>query len=133
MQTREVSMMNEPAPQSDLFKKCTMCSHAWTSRLGFLEDPSVTVVGYQSFLPHPEQGLFLFNHLSCMTTLALEAQVFVDLYQGPMYSERMTGTDACPGYCLSSGELSLCPNECECAYVREVLKIVRQWPKLQGD
>ena len=124
--------MNEAQLPVDLFKRCSMCQHPWISRQGFLEDPSVALVGYQSFLPEPELGLFLFNHLTCETTLALEAKAFIDLYQGPIYSEKFAETEQCPELCLTSTKLCPCPNECECAYVREVLQIVREWPKVVG-
>jgi hypothetical protein len=91
-------------------------------------------VGYQSWLDDLELGLFLFNHDTCGTTLALQAGAFTDLYDGPVFagSGKLMGTDACSTYCLNSSDLRPCPKECECAYVRQVLQIVRSWPK-QGD
>lgn len=124
--------MNEAQQPASLFKQCTMCEHPWDSRQRFLEDPEVVVVGYQSYLPDPDLGLFLFNHLSCETTLALEATAFSDLYSGPIYTEQLTGTAECKKHCLNSSVLRTCPSRCACAYVREVLQIVRQWPKSEG-
>ena len=36
-----------------------------------------------------------------------------------------TGTDDCPGYCLRVDELGRCPARCECAYVREIIHVIR--------
>jgi hypothetical protein len=56
-------------------------------------------------------------------------KLFRHLYDGPVYAERATGTADCPEYCLYVAELGACLAKCECAYVREILQIVRQWPK----
>jgi hypothetical protein len=44
----------------------------------------------------------------------------------------MHGTEECSEYCLYSEMIDRCPVECECAYVREVLNIVREWPKSEA-
>ena len=72
-------------------------------------------------------GLFFFNH-DCGTTLALYADQFADLYQGPIFQERLQGGDDCPGYCLNKDELEPCPAACECAFVREIIQCVKQFP-----
>ena len=115
----------------DLFKQCSFCLHSWTTRDGFLADPDVHLVGYQANFDKLEAGLFLFNHdfPDCGTTLAIDAARFRDLYHGPVFSERLTLTDRCPRYCMQQEELRPCPARCECAYVREVSDIVRNWPK----
>jgi hypothetical protein len=112
------------------FKDCTNCGHPWPERDGFLADPQVELKGYQAWLPDPVLGLFLFNHNVCGTTLGIPAREFEDLYDGPVYKARKTGTEDCYGYCESSeNSLDPCPAECECAWVREILQIVRNWPK----
>lgn len=111
------------------FKKCTLCGYRWQSRSDFLEDPSTVMIGYQVNFEHLNLGLLLFNHLECGTTLGIPAGNFKDLYNGPVYSERMTGTEACPEYCLHENQLRPCPNQCECAYVREILQTIQRWPK----
>jgi hypothetical protein len=116
-------------PSDGPFKTCTFCGHVWDRRDDFLADPQVSLVGYQAFFPDLELGLFLFNHLECTTTLAIHAREFVDLYHGPIYGERMTDHEDCLSRCKDSWDLETCPNECECAYVREVVQVVGQWPK----
>jgi hypothetical protein len=61
--------------------------------------------------------------------LAIRAGAFEDLYNGPVFKKRVTGSEECPEYCLHEDELLPCPNQCECAYVREVIQIVKNWPK----
>jgi hypothetical protein len=109
-----------------------MCDAVWEDRNRFLSDPQVLAVGYQADLEVLESGLFLFNHTraGCGTTLVIEVGEFVDLSEGPVYRERLTGTEECPEYCLRPNDLSPCPRSCECAYVRDVLQVVRNWKKL---
>jgi hypothetical protein len=117
------------------FKKCPKCEHVWSDRKQFLEDPELTLMGYQVNFGDLTAGLFLFNHIAttCGTTLALEAELFEDMHKGPMFEKRMTNSEACPGHCLKSTDLEPCPNNCECAYVRDVLDNVNHWPKAVGQ
>jgi hypothetical protein len=101
----------------------------WADRDGFLADPALELIGYQAFLEDLELGLFLFTHYPCGTTLAIRAGDFSDLHHGPIFAERLTSSDACPGYCLRERELQPCANHCECAWVRNVLQLVGGWPK----
>ena len=116
---------------AEIFKKCPACGFVWTSRDQFLGDPELSLVGYQVNYKQLTAGLFLFNH-SCMgSTLAVQALAFRDFYQGPVFTQRMTDEACCPGHCLHQKDLRPCPLECECGYVREILDIVRNWPKQQ--
>lgn len=112
-------------PINYTFKKCPTCAFAWKKREDFLNDKNLKIVGYQANFKSLPLGLFLFNH-TCGTTLAVSAEGFVDLYDGPVYEERKTGTDECPGYCLHKDELRRCPAKCECAWVRELLQIIKK-------
>ena len=115
-----------------MFETCSMCGEVWANRAEFLSDPRVVVVGYQADLEALETGLFLFNHrkLECGTTLVIEAGRFVDLAPGPIYRRSLHNTDECPDYCLRPDDIRPCPAHCECAYVRDVLQVVRNWKKL---
>jgi hypothetical protein len=112
-----------------VFKKCTCCNHPWFSRDEFLEDRKLHLVGYQVNFGELELGYFLFNHLTCLSTIAVPAGMFRDLYDGPVFSERKTDTENCPGYCGDRDILDPCDQECECAYVREIIQVVQNWPK----
>ncbi len=113
------------------FKECGSCRYSWEDRNSFLTDPDLELIGYQVNFNDLESGLFLFNHEvdTCRTTLALRAEEFRDLYQGQIFTERMTGSDKCPEWCFYEHEIGHCKNSCECAYIREILQIVREWPK----
>jgi len=111
-----------------IFKICPGCGHEWSSRADFLEDPNIVPVGYQVHFKELTAGIFLFNH-SCKTTLSVQVDGFTDLYDGPVFSARATGNEACAERCLREDDLESCQEECECAYVREVLQIIREWPK----
>ena len=106
------------------FKQCSLCGHAWDSRDAFLIDPNVEIVGYQVNFASLSLGFLLFNH-SCHGTLSIAAEVFRDIYDGPVFSERATGGEQCPGHCLHQRNLKPCPTQCECGYIREIIKIIK--------
>lgn len=110
------------------FKQCPLCGLEWPTRNRFLEDPDIELVGYQVNFVELLAGFFLFNH-SCGTTLAVLTEAFEDLYAGPVFSERATGTEECPEHCIHEDDLSPCPAQCECAFVREIMQAVKDRPK----
>lgn len=112
------------------FKTCNICKIEWGSRSNFLSDPNIELVGYQVNFEALTTGLFYFNH-SCKGTLAFYVEAFMGLYDGPVFTERATNGDDCPGHCLHEHNLESCPVECECASVREVLQIVNDWQKIK--
>ena len=121
--------MSTAAEQPEPFKCCPLCGHSWSERAQLLADPRVDLIGFQAFTEEPAQGMLLFNHLDCGTTMALGVDRFADLYRGPVYSQRLTGSDVCPRHCFDEKDLRPCPNDCAGAWVRDVLQIVREWPK----
>lgn len=119
---------SDAVPPSNIFKRCSKCHHPWISRDLFLQDPELEIVGYQANFVKLELGLFLFTH-SCGTTMSIWAKDFVDLFHGTIYTEHAIGSDQCPGYCLQQEELRPCSVHCEYAYVREIVGIIKSWPK----
>lgn len=91
-----------------------------------MRDPDVILIGYQVNFGDLELGFFMFHHNACGTSFGLQAGQFTDLYHGPVFDERRTGESDCPEYCLRIEELRPCPVRCECAYVREILQILRR-------
>jgi len=116
-----------------MFKVCTMCQHRWEDRNAYLSDPDIVMIGYQVNFENLQLGLFLFNHRSCETTLAIDAAHFADLYDGPVYAQSKAGTDECDERCLHQHDLEPCAGHCECAYVREIIQILRNWPAAGGQ
>ena len=112
-------------PMDKQFKKCPKCNFVWNRREGFLSDQNLNIIGYEVSDGGLVDGLLLFNH-SCGTTLALKVKKFKDLYDGPIFKERLDGSDDCPGYCFYKSNLEPCPAKCECAYVREIIQILRK-------
>lgn len=112
-----------------IFKQCTCCEFPWSSRNEFLQDANTELVGYQANFCQLELGYFLFNHLTCQSTIAIPAGLFKDMYDGPLFSQRLTGTEVCQGFCEDMDALEPCEAKCECAYVREIMQIIRKWPK----
>lgn len=125
---RKIVLNKQLNIKSQFFKKCPNCDFEWDSRESFLEDDGITIVGYQAHFESLTLGLLLFNH-SCKTTLAVQAGEFRDLYDGPVFTNSATGSEACPGYCLKQHELRRCGAQCECAYVREIIELIKNWPK----
>ncbi len=114
-----------------IFKTCKICGMQWITRDQFINDPQVVSIGYQANFVILGKGLFLFNH-SCQSTLSVEVQAFQDLYAGPMFEDRLTRSEACRGYCLHRNNLRPCPEQCECAYVREILGFLQK-PALTAE
>ncbi|MEI6786874.1 MAG: hypothetical protein WCL49_00180 [bacterium] len=112
------------------FRDCT-CGFSWKTREDFLGDPNISIVGYQVNFEHLREGFFLFNHLEnkCFTTMSIQAAEFLDLYNGTIFQERREGSAKCSGQCLHQSNLAPCPAQCECAYVLEVVNLVKNWPK----
>jgi hypothetical protein len=108
------------------FKACSGCGATWTTRDAFLSDGSLRVEGYKPNFGRIDKGLFFIRHDDddCGFTLTMVARDFLDLYDGPRYTERKAFTDECPRYCLDEKQLEQCVAQCEYAFVREVLKIV---------
>lgn len=113
------------------FKICPSCKQTWDSREDFIADPLLELVGYQAHFKNLEQGLFLFNHLACKSTISVQSGRFADLYHGPLYTKNLLGTDSCPEYCLFKTNLKACPTECECTYIRDIMQIIKGLKK--GD
>jgi len=112
------------------FKNCTTCGTSWPDRDSFLADSRVEFLGYQPMFEGRHLGYFLFNHImQCTTTLAVSVEEFRDLYDGPVWQECRYGGPDCPGYCAHLGQDGRCPAQCVCTWVREVMSILRAWPK----
>jgi len=111
-----------------VFKECLPCGNKWSARDDFLEDPNIKIIGYQVNFDDLVTGVFLFNH-SCGARLALPVRYFNGLYEGPIFKNRATGSDDCPGHCLYQDQLDKCLARCECAYVRNIIDIIKKWSK----
>jgi hypothetical protein len=111
-----------------MFKVCPKCAAQWPTREAYLSDPGLVLIGYQANFRALEAGILMFNH-TCRTTMALKAEAFKDLYDGPVFVERATGGSECGGHCLHKDDLGPCPARCECAYVRHILQVIQAWPK----
>lgn len=117
-----------PVPLFPFFS-CPMCHRRWRERDDLLVDSGVVFRGYHRNFEELELGLFMFDHSECGTAFSLEVGEFRDLYDGPVFGERATGSGACPRHCLYADDLRSCPARCECAWVRELLCVVSAWPK----
>ncbi|MBN2414176.1 hypothetical protein JXQ31_21050 [candidate division KSB1 bacterium] len=106
-----------------------MCGLNWNTRQELLSDPFVEITGYLVNFKDPEQGIFTFNHMSCKGTFAVKVSFFTDLYKGEFFEQNIAGDEKCPNYCLNKFELDSCPEKCECAYVRDVIQLIKNFPK----
>ncbi|HEX7342861.1 MAG TPA: hypothetical protein VF398_01260 [bacterium] len=110
------------------FHRCTCCSQVWFDRSDFLLDGDLMLNGYQADFDDLELGWLFFTHLRpvCNSTIAVPVRQFTDLHDGPIYSERKISSDECPGYCLEKDNLRRCEVNCECAFVREILQVIKE-------
>jgi len=120
--------MNELKNAPHIFKECPICSYQWTDRKNFLSDPEIETIGYQVHFENLKLGCFLFNH-TCKGTLTIPVDMFTDLYDGPVFTEKATVSDECPGHCLHRFNIEPCRAKCECAFVREIIQVIKDWPK----
>jgi len=121
---------DEPHVSRKHFKLCRECGFMWPNRESLLSDNNVELVGYRVNFVELLEGRLLFNH-SCSGMLAFPVSWFEDLYDGPVFTDRLTGTGECPGYCLKEDELQPCPARCVCAFVREIIQIIKNWPNTE--
>ena len=115
--------------ETKIFKRCPMCGLQWNTRIDLMSDPDVEINGYLVNFNNLELGIFIFNHMSCRGTFTINASFFTDLYKGEIFDQNLTGSEKCPEYCLYKFELKRCPERCECAYVRDVIQLVKNYPK----
>ncbi len=117
--------------KTEAFKICSNCDTVWNTREDFLSDPDIELAGYQVAYRDLEAGLFFFRHMKdgCYTTLALEVKDFTDLSDRPVLSAHGKPPAGCPGFCVRKDSLEVCPEECECVWVRDILQLIRTWKK----
>lgn len=127
IKTQEACGCADPACCSD-FKRCPCCGHVWTDREAFLADPEKELLGYQANPRDPARGFYLFGHRPCGTTLAIQVERFMDLYEGPFQVVNLYGTDKCAEYCLYEDVIEPCTEDCACTYAREIMQTIRRWP-----
>lgn len=113
------------------FLICPLCDFSWPNRQSFLADPSTLLEGYHVNFDELDRGLLVFRHLcrACNTVFRIEVRKFLDLYRGPVHSERKTLQKECPGYCVCREQLAPCTVLCECAFVRAILQQIKNTPK----
>ncbi len=113
--------------EKEVFKVCPMCSTEWVTRDEFLNDLSLEINGYGADFERLDWSLFYFTHKKegCFSTMVVEAKDFLDLYSGKKYTERRTGLEDCPGYCLDKEQLNRCEALCECAFNREIINLIK--------
>ncbi|MBU1221220.1 hypothetical protein KKF34_04415 [Myxococcota bacterium] len=117
--------------QENIFKKCPSCGKTWETRDDFLRDWLLKVNGYVVDFETLEYGLYYFTHMveGCFSTMVIETGKFIDLFDGERYEGNHAGQPGCPLYCLDNEQFSRCDQICECAFFREVLRKIIEYPK----
>ncbi len=111
-----------------MFKRCNNCGMKWATREEFLADDAVRIFGFQANPAFPTRSAYLFDHnpqdRPCRSTIAVEAEAFLDFYEGPWTeSVIMTGQE-CEGHCALVEDLEGCERDCRFAPYRTVLRII---------
>ncbi len=115
--------------ESAAFKTCPCCRTVWLSKNDLLRDRSIRYLGFQAGADGRLPGMFLFNHRSCGTTLALDVPALEDLSRRPVLGLSQCSTGTSPEYCLAKSRSEPCPLYCACEFVADVGRTVRAWPK----
>jgi hypothetical protein len=105
-------------------KRCTICNKTWTSIREFIDDPDITLIGYQAGAKDINLGGLAFKHL-CGHSFTIPIQVISYILNGPLYEEKETDSFECPGYCLSGKRFRPCLTNAECAYVRKMIQNIQ--------
>jgi hypothetical protein len=128
VEVRRIFDAEEYTMGDESFKTCPCCGKSWPTRQEFVAEESLQLNGYMADFEKLDYGLLFFTHEvdDCRSTMAVEVSTLKDLYQGPVYKERLTGTETCPGYCRDQGNLNRCEAKCECAYVRELMQVLQK-------
>ena len=115
-------------PEQPPFKHCTLCPALWVEAEDFIRDLELRVEGYLAAFTNPEEGLILVTHrkAECGTTLAIPAGALRRFYHGPEYVAHHTGDDDCRRLCVTRDELEACDVECDMAWVREIIQLLRR-------
>lgn len=111
-----------------IFTECPNCHETWSTQEEFITDEQLEITGYEADFDGLERGRFLFTHRrqSCQSTLTVRVMDFVNLYRGEIFPERKTKSSQCPLYCIDSTQLNRCTVVCECAYVREIIQMIKE-------
>lgn len=118
--------------EKNIFKQCPCCCFTWASREEFLSDPNLEINGYQVDFKTLERGMFFFTHNveSCHSTMTIMMGAFRDLYSGKTYKDNKALLEECPRYCIDEKQLARCDALCECAFVREIIQLIREKQKI---
>lgn len=110
------------------FKTCPCCEKIWEYQSEFIADNNLKLNGYSADFENLLNGLFFFTHHQegCYSTMAIKAADFQELYSGAVYTQRMTGLAECSGLCQDKERLEQCDVPCECAFIREIIAIIRK-------
>lgn len=113
----------------NVFKQCPMCSFQWQFRKDLLLDKNLELNGYQADFKKLEYGLFFFTHKvdGCHSTMAILANEFLDMNSEQQFNQRLTKSEDCPRFCIDKEQLSRCEASCECAFIRNILQIIKDY------
>jgi hypothetical protein len=109
-----------------MFKRCNNCGMKWATREEFLADGAVRVFGFQANPAFPGRSAYLFDHnpldRACRSTIAVESEQFLDLYDGLWPETILMGGPECRGHCALVEEMDGCDRDCRFAPYRAVLR-----------
>jgi hypothetical protein len=115
--------------QVSVFVSCPKCGNEWGRCGDFLSDRDVRLLGFQSGSTIPNDGLFLFTHERCGTTLAVELSSFRSLLPLPALAPSCWIKGDTPSFCLGRAQEICCPLECICEHVWILSHTIASWPK----
>lgn len=120
--------------KTDAFKICPNCQASWPTMDEFLSDPELKMNGYQIHFDDLAGGIFFFthHHEGCFTTLSIPVTDFLPLNDIPFLATRDKELCHNSDFCARQGSILPHPAACECAWVREILKTVREWDKAEN-
>jgi hypothetical protein len=75
------------------------------------------------------QGVFLFNHGRCGTTLSFRNDAFASVSLMPTLRDSCAVTGHAKDYCLALRDNQPCPPSCVCEDIARISHVILGWPK----
>lgn len=109
-----------------VFKTCPMCAQSWADLNSFLNDKTIVLNGFQPNFSCEGRGHFYFTHnvKQCGSSMLIQVENFLPLYNGTRFSQDLQFTAECPELCLEPQRLERCQSKCKNAFVREIAQII---------
>jgi len=117
------------------FRVCGACKSAWPTWDGFVQDPSVRLLGLQSLAAEPGSNLLVFEHScgSSISVLARRLRYLLPELESDAPLAVLFGTGECRGHCRLLKDLEACDAPCGNVRDRALILLIQALKKTAGQ